>query len=175
MKKQNITAMVQASLVAALYVVLTWISAQFGLSSGAIQLRLSELLTIFPLFMPAAIPGLTIGCFLSNLLTGGILWDVIFGAVATLLGALGTYWIGRSVREPICVFFAPLPPITANILLIPPILAYAYGLSGGLLYFVITVGIGELLSCGIFGILTYFTLQRVGLIRMVRKTTKKDR
>ena len=84
-----------AALIAALYVVLTFIANAAGLASGAIQVRLSEMLTIMPMFTWAAVPGLTIGCVLANLLTGCAVWDVVFGSLATLLGALGTYYIGR--------------------------------------------------------------------------------
>ena len=175
MKKSNVNFIVQAALIAALYVVLTWISAQFGLSSGAIQLRLSELLTVFPLFMPAAIPGLTIGCLLANLLTGCMLWDIVFGSIATLLGAVGTYLIGRKVRYPICAFLAPLPPIIANILIVPPILAYVYCFEGTIPYFALTVGIGEILSCGVLGVLAYFALHRVGFVHAMQDKIKKDR
>ena len=82
--------MTQAALIAAIYTVLTMIAAGFDLASGAIQVRFSEALTIMPFFTPAAIPGLTLGCLLSNILTGCVLPDVIFGTLATLLGALGS-------------------------------------------------------------------------------------
>ena len=79
-----------AATVAALYVILTGIAKLFGLDSGVIQVRFSEALCILPIFTPAAVPGLFIGCVLSNILSGGIIWDVVFGSLATLLGALGT-------------------------------------------------------------------------------------
>ena len=78
----------QAGIVAALYTVLTCLIGAFGLANGAIQFRISEALCILPVFMPAAIPGLTVGCLLSNLLTGCVWQDILFGPVATLLGAL---------------------------------------------------------------------------------------
>ena len=84
-----------AALIAALYVVLTTISSLMGLSSGVIQVRFSEALTILPAFTPAAIPGLFIGCLISNIIAGGVIWDVIFGSVATLIGAVGTYLLKR--------------------------------------------------------------------------------
>ncbi len=83
--------LVQAALIAALYVVLTDLANRLGLASQAVQLRFSEALTILPVFTPAAIPGLFIGCILANLLTGAIIWDIIFGIIATLLGAIWTY------------------------------------------------------------------------------------
>ncbi|MCP2867106.1 QueT transporter family protein, partial [Salmonella enterica] len=69
------------------------------LASGAIQVRISEALCVLPFFTPAAIPGLFLGCLLSNLLTGCIIWDVVFGSLATLLGALGTWLICGRPRQ----------------------------------------------------------------------------
>ena len=131
----------QAALIAAIYTVLTMIAAGFDLASGAIQVRFSEALTIMPFFTPAAIPGLTLGCLLSNILTGCALPDIIFGTLATLLGALGSYAL-RSNR-----FLCAIPPIVSNALIIPFILAYAYHIPGGIPFFMLTVGLGELISC----------------------------
>ena len=131
----------QAALIAALYTVLTIIAAGFDLASGAIQVRFSEALTIMPFFTPAAIPGLTLGCLLSNILTGCALPDIIFGTLATLLGALGSYAL-RSNR-----FLCAIPPIVSNALIIPFILTYAYHIPGGIPLFMLTVGLGELISC----------------------------
>ena len=131
----------QAALIAAIYTVLTMIAAGFDLASGAIQVRFSEALTIMPFFTPAAIPGLTLGCLLSNILTGCALPDIIFGTLATLLGALGSYAL-RSNR-----FLCAIPPIVSNALIIPFILTYAYHIPGGIPLFMLTVGIGELISC----------------------------
>ena len=96
-----------AALIAALYVVLTFVSNAFGMASGAVQVRISEALTILPFFTPAAIPGVTIGCLLSNLFTGCAPLDILFGTCATLLGALGSYSLRR------CRWLVPLPPIAA--------------------------------------------------------------
>ena len=131
----------QAALIAAIYTVLTMIAAGFDLASGAVQVRFSEALTIMPFFTPAAIPGLTLGCLLSNILTGCALPDIIFGTLATLLGALGSYAL-RSNR-----FLCSIPPIVFNALIIPFVLTYAYHIPGGIPLFMLTVGIGELISC----------------------------
>ena len=90
MKNKKVLFLTQAAAIAALYFVLTWLASMLGLSSGAIQVRFSEALTILPFFTPAAIPGLFIGCLLSNFLTGAVVWDVVFGSIATLIGAVGT-------------------------------------------------------------------------------------
>ena len=93
----------------------------FNLASGAIQVRVSEALTILPYFTPAGIPGLFIGCLLSNLLTGATVYDVVFGSLATLLGAVGTYLLRRHK------FLCTLAPVAANMLIIPFVLRYGYG------------------------------------------------
>ena len=78
MRNKKVLFAVQAAMIAALYVVLTYITNLLGLASGTIQVRFSEALCILPVFTPAAIPGLFIGCLISNLITGGIIWDIIF-------------------------------------------------------------------------------------------------
>ena len=144
-----------AALIAALYVVLTFAANMAGLASGAVQVRLSEMLTVMPLFTWAAVPGLTVGCLLANLLTGCALWDVVFGTFATLLGALGTYYIGR--RKPV---LGPVFPIVSNALIVPLVLQYVYGLEGSYWYFMATVGAGEIISCGFLGWLLYKGVKR---------------
>ena len=153
--------MVQAAMIAAIYVVLTFIANAFGLANHAIQVRISEALTILPYFTPAAIPGLLIGCLISNILTGCILPDIIFGSFATLIGALGTYAL-RNWK-----WCAPVTPILANTLIVPLVLIYGYGfLIDGVSiaycygYYALTVGIGEIISCGIFGMILLFTLEK---------------
>lgn len=160
MKTSNKTLfLVQAALIAALYVVLTDLANRLGLASQAVQIRFSEALTILPFFTPAAIPGLFIGCILANLLTGSIIWDIIFGSFATLLGAIGTYAIGKFPSKA-KKWLTPLPPIIANTLIIPWILSLAYQLDGSIPYFMLTVGAGELISCGILGMLLLLALEK---------------
>ena len=157
----SVTTMAQAAMIAALYVVLTFIANAFGLANHAVQVRISEALTILPYFTPAAIPGLFLGCLISNILTGCILPDIIFGSLATLAGALGTYALRR------WKWCAPVTPILANILVVPLVLIYGYGflIEGAsllycYLYYVITVGIGEIISCGFLGMGLLFTLEK---------------
>lgn len=154
MKTKKLTV---AATISALYVILTGIAKLFGLDSGVIQVRFSEALCILPCFTPAAVPGLFIGCLLSNILSGGIIWDVIFGSLATLLGAIGTR-IFRKNR-----FLAVLPPILANTLIIPFVLSYAYGIPGSIPYFMLTVGIGEVISCGILGLCLYSSVKKINI------------
>ncbi len=145
--------MVQAAMIAALYVVLTFLANAFGLANYAIQVRFSEALTILPYFTPAAIPGLFIGCLISNTLTGCALPDIIFGSLATLIGAFFTYRLRRHK------WMAPIPPIVANMIIVPFILLYAYGIRP-LWFSFVTVTAGEIISCGILGMLLLLTLEK---------------
>lgn len=155
MKKKNIHLLTQAAMIAALYVVLTFIANAFGLANYSVQVRFSEALTILPFFTPAAIPGLFIGCLISNILTGCAIPDIIFGSLATLIAAFGT-WKLRGIGN---VFLSPLPPILANTIIVPFVLRYAYGIRPLWLSF-LTVGAGEIISCGILGLLLAFTLNK---------------
>lgn len=143
----------QAALIAALYIVLTFIANAMGLANYAVQVRFSEALTILPYFTPAAIPGLFVGCLLSNILTGCALPDIIFGSLATLIAAILTYKL-RSNK-----WLAPIPPIAANAIIIPFVLLYAYGIKP-LWFSFITVTAGEIISCGILGMLLLISLQK---------------
>ncbi len=152
LKQNKIFLMTQAAMIAAIYVVLTYFINAFNLASGAIQIRISEALTVLPFFTPAAVPGLFIGCLLSNLLTGCMLPDIIFGSLATLVGALGSYAL-REHR-----FLVTLPPVLANMVIIPFVLRYAYGIRFvfhgidlSIPFSMLTVGIGEVISCCVLG------------------------
>ena len=152
-KHINVHFMAQAAMIAAIYVVVTLLGASF--SYGEVQVRLSEALTILPVFTPAAIPGLFIGCLLSNILGGCILPDIIFGSLATLIGAVFT-WKLRSRSK----YLAPLPPIIANMLVVPFVLKYGYMMPFPIPLMMLTVGIGEIISCGILGLLLHTVLNR---------------
>ena len=153
MKDKKVTVITQAALIAAIYVVLTYIFAPF--SFGEIQVRISEALTILPVFTPAAIPGLFVGCLLGNMLGGALLPDIIFGSLATLIGAFFT-WKLRNAHP----FFAPVPPILANTVIVPFVLRYAYGILLPVPFMMLTVGVGEIISCGVLGLLLYYGLAR---------------
>lgn len=142
-----------AAMIAALYVVLTYIASP--LASGVIQIRFAEALTILPYFTPAAIPGVTIGCLLSNWLTGCAAIDILFGTLATLIGAFGSYALRRHQ------WFVPLPPILANTVIVPWVLRFAYGASDGIPYMMATVGIGEIISCYLLGMILLTALKRL--------------
>lgn len=144
MKNKRVTYLTQAAMIAALYVVLTFVFAP--ISFGEIQVRISEILTVLPIFSPAAIPGLFVGCFLGNILGGAILPDVVFGSIATLLGALGTYYLRKQLKV-----LALLPPVIANICVVPFVLRYAYGVALPIPFLMLTVGVGEVISCELLG------------------------
>ena len=152
-KSFNVKTLCLGGAVAALYVVLTLLANAFGLASGAIQVRLSEARTILPCFTVAAVPGLTIGCVLANLITGCALWDVAFGSVATLIGAVGT----RLLRKKPAI--AWLPPVISNALIVPVVLQKVYGVPDSFWYLMLTVGAGEVIACGILGMLLYKALK----------------
>lgn len=143
--RKKIVRFAVGAIIASLYVVFTYLSSALGLSSGVIQVRFSEALTILPIFTPAAIPGLFIGCLISNILTGCALWDIVFGSLATLLGAFVTYLL-RNHR-----MLAVLPPIIANTLIIPPVLIFVYDAGQAYWFILLTVALGEIISCGILG------------------------
>ena len=153
MKNKGILFLVQAAAIAAVYVVLTTVFAAF--SFGEVQVRISEALTILPVFTPAAIPGLFVGCIISNFLGGAILMDVIFGSIATLIGAVFTYKLRGSSK-----WLAPLPPIVANALIVPFTLFYGYGVNLPIPFMMLTVGIGEVISCGVLGMILYGALSK---------------
>lgn len=153
MKNKKVLYVCQAAMIAALYVVLTFLANSLGLANNAIQVRFSESLTILPFFTPAAIPGVTIGCLLSNFLTACAPLDIIFGTLATLIGALGTYALRRHV------WLLPIPPIVANTLIIPWVLRFAYGIPDAIPYLMTTIAAGEVISCGILGLLLYHSLK----------------
>lgn len=154
MRDKKVLFITHAAMIAALYVVLTLLANVLGLANYAIQIRFSEALTILPFFTPAAIPGLTIGCILSNLLTGCLPLDIVFGSLATLIGAVGTYLLRKHE------WLAPIPPILSNTIIVPFILAYVYQFEGSIPYFMLTVGIGEILSCGVFGMILLGVLMK---------------
>ena len=158
--KNTIRSIAYAAMTAALYVIFTYVSAIVGLSSGVIQCRLSEAFCILPYFMGwAAVPGLAIGCMLANLLTGAVIYDVIFGAFATLLGALGAYLLRKLPLHRVRLLL-PLPTVLANIAIVPFVLQYAYGVPDAWWFLALTVAIGELIAAEVLGVLLSTVLEK---------------
>lgn len=154
MKNKKVMFVTQAAMIAAVYVVLNVVFAAFG--TQAIQVRIAEAMTILPVFTAAAIPGLFVGCLIGNILAGCILPDIIFGSLATLIGAIGTYKLGKV--HPV---LGTLPPILSNAIIVPLVLRYGYGEPLPIPYMMLTVGIGEVISCGILGMILYIALKPV--------------
>ena len=143
MKENKTRNLVFSALIASIYVVLTLLLRP--ISYGPIQFRVSEALCVLPYFTPAAIPGVFIGCLISNLLGGAVVMDIVFGSLATLIGAIGS-WLLRRNR-----WLVSLPPILSNTLIIPWVLKFAYGSEDLIWYMMITIGIGEILAIGVLG------------------------
>lgn len=149
MKDNKAGYVVQAAMIAAIYVVLVIIFNYW--SYGVIQFRIAEALTILPYFTPAAIPGLFVGCFIANLMGGAVVADLIFGSLATLIGAAGSYLIGKYVPKKAGKWMVGIPPIIANMLIIPFVLKWGYGMPEGIPYMMFTIGVSEFIVCGIIG------------------------
>ena len=150
--KKSVYYLAQAAAIAAIYLVLTL--SFTAISFGPVQFRISEALCVLPYFTPAAVPGVAVGCLLSNLLAGAMLPDVVFGTLATLIGAVGSYALKKN-RFLVCV-----PPILSNALIIPFVLRYAYGSEDLIVYMMVTVGIGEILAVGVLGSILINALER---------------
>ena len=155
MKKTSneaIYSMAQAAAIAAIYVVVTGMIVPVAF--GPVQFRISEALCVLPYFTPAAIPGVTLGCLLSNILYGSAALDIVFGSLATLIGAVGS-WMLRKNKWLVCV-----PPILSDTIIIPWVLRYAYGSADLIPVMMVTVGIGEILAIGVLGNLLLAALER---------------
>jgi uncharacterized membrane protein len=158
-RKQITLYTTRGALIAALYVVITELATLVGLSSGAIQFRISEALCILPIFMPEAIPGLFIGCFISNMLVPQVaIWDIIFGSLATLIGAIGARALMKLPEK--FKWVCTIPTILANMIIVPFVLIYAYGAPDSYPFLMMTVGIGEIVCAGIGGSALYYILKK---------------
>jgi len=154
MKRNESREIAAGGLIAALYVVLTFVAAAMGIASGAIQVRISEGLCLLPCLMPSAVPGLTLGCLLANLLTGCAPWDVVFGTAATLIGAVGTRMMRRTPN------LSWIPPVVSNTVIVPIVLMKVYGVDTAWPLLCLQIFIGEMISvCGI-GLVVYHLAEK---------------
>lgn len=144
----------QGAIIAAVYALLTIFLAP--ISSGLIQCRVSEAMSVLPYFTFTAVPGLFIGCFLANLLTGAAIYDVIFGSLATLVAAFITY----AMRKTVTKYLAPLPSVIVNALVVGWLLTYVYQV--GVSYWVAAgyVAIGQAIACFALGLPLMSLLER---------------
>ena len=141
--------MVKAGLIASAYIVLTIVFAP--LSYAVMQVRISEALVSLAVFTPAAIPGLTVGCFISGILGPSGIADAVIGSLATLLGALGTYALRRHR------YIAPLMNVISNAVIIGIMLCKIYNVGLSLIVCIAWVGLGEAVSCiGIGSVVTKY-------------------
>lgn len=166
-RKNRIKYIVTGAIIAATYAGLTYLSNFFGLAYGPIQLRISEVLTILPLFTPAAIPGLTIGCFIANIGSFNVA-DLLFGTSATLCAAWLTYILRDKTVKGLPIF-AFLPPVIINALVIGFEIAIFLPSNKGFLYgFLLSgleVGIGQLIVCFCFGIPFYYLVKKYKIFK----------
>ena len=145
MKNKTVLFVTKAAMIAAVYVVLTIVLAP--ISFGQVQLRVSEALTIMPVFTAAAIPGVFIGCLIGNILGGAVLPDIIFGSLATLVAAVISYKLrGKGL------LIASIPPVVLNMLVVTFVLKYAYSVPLPIAFMMLTVGAGAVVSCCILGV-----------------------
>lgn len=168
-QSQRIRYLVQGAMIAAIYAVLTLLAASLGWAYGPVQFRFSEALTILPVFTPAAIPGLTLGCLLSNLGSQLGIVDWIFGTLATFLAAVLTYML-RNIRVNDIPFLAPLPPIVCNAVIIG--IEIACTTVGGFSWVgfwatALSVGAGELVICYLLGLPLAIALQKTGATKRI--------
>lgn len=166
-KKENIRYIVTGALIAAAYAGLTYLSNAFGLAYGPIQLRISEVLTILPIFTPAAIPGLAVGCFLANIGSFNVA-DLLFGTLATVMAAILTYSL-RDVKWKGVAWLAMLPPVIINAIVIGFEISLFYLKADNFLWgFVISalqVGLGQLIVCYCFGIPFYLVVKKYKIFK----------
>ena len=152
MKNKTAHQLTLAGVIAALYVALTFINP-YGF--GAVQVRVSEMLTVLPVFTSAAVPGLYAGCLVANLLHPGVhILDIIFGSLATLMAAVLTRILRKNV------FAALLPPVVVNALVVGPLVYYCYGQELILPVTMASVGVGQLIACYGGGLMLYYLLRK---------------
>lgn len=152
------------AMIAAIYAALT-LGLQ-AISFGPVQFRVSEALTLLPILFPQAIPGLTLGCLISNLFSplGATVYDVVFGTLATLIAAILTRRIKGSV------WVKALPPVLANGVIVGLVLTYAYGLNT-LWLNMLTVAAGEAVVCYALGVPMIKLLEKADLSRITGNPT----
>ena len=152
--QKMIRSLTSSALIAASYVVLAIICDAFGLLKYAVQIRLPEALCVLVAFTPAAIPGVAIGCLITNLLLAGAPLDIIFGTVATLIGAyIGHAIIKSKPKTMINLILATIPTLISNTVIMPPVIVYSYGTEMALPWVYLTVFLGELISACIIGVI----------------------
>ena len=149
---KNTRFLAEAAVIAALYFVLTILFAP--ISYGVIQIRISEVLTILPIFTPAAIPGLFTGCLISNIFGGYGVLDIVFGSVATLIAAFLT---GVFKKRPAA---AMVFPVLVNAVIVGALLYVQISAQMPIYMYMLYVAAGEFVSCYFAGLPVYYALKR---------------
>ncbi len=145
MRNKKIQYLTVSAMIAAVYLALTMLF--YAISFSPMQSRLAEALTVLPYFTPLAIPGLFVGCLISNILGGNGIWDIIIGSLATLLSAFLTYKL--TFNRPRRKWLAPLPPVLINAVVIGAMLSVLYELP--LFVTMLEVGVGQIIACYVAG------------------------
>lgn len=153
-----------SAMVAAVYFVLSYFGAVFGVTFGPVQVRFAEALTVLPFLFPAAAPGLALGCLVTNLLSPYGPADIIFGTLAT---AIAAFWTMKMPRW----YLAALPPVVVNLVILPPMWAWtevgtvnaAFWAACG--FHALTFAAGEIIACCVLGTLLLKTLPRNAYLR----------
>ncbi len=169
-KRKSALFVTQAAVIAALYVALTYVSNVLGLAYGAVQFRLSEILTVLPVFTPAAIPGLLIGCIIANITSPFGIIDIICGSAATFLAALCTY-----VLRKVCFKELPLlsviPPVLFNAVIIGLEIWYLQGRTAEI--FVVSalqIAAGQMVMCIAAGLPFIRIIKKTGVFEKISTT-----
>ena len=184
---KSIRTVTLCGVIAALYVALTWVTLPIAFSP--VQLRISEALTVLPFFFPESALALTVGCFISNLLSGYGALDLVFGPIATLLGGVFTALFGISYRKrfshgirKVRFYEYPLasfPPVLFNSAIIPAVIAFS-ATEGNGFFAAYTAALlpffaSEAASCFILGIPLCFILNKYSFINFIKGKQPKGR
>lgn len=160
--KRKTRYIIDGALIAALYAGLTYLMGVFNLAYGPIQFRVSEALAVLPVFTSAAVPGLTVGCFLANVMSFSPI-DMIFGTVASLLAALCTYWL-RKIKFRGIPWLSLLPPVIFNAVIVGLEIAFFFTEGGASLasfsFNALFVGVGQLVVCYGLGVPLFLVLRK---------------
>jgi len=151
----------KAAMVAAVYVLLTLLLMPF--SFGPVQIRVSEAVCVLSAFLPSAWAGLTAGCLIANILGGAPVPDIVFGTLATFLGAFASrklYLRYFSIGSMAIRIIACIPTIASNTVILPLVFRYAYGLKEGLFIMTGSILLGEVISVGVIGNIVISILQK---------------
>jgi len=157
----SVRSLCLSAIIAALYAALT-LGFQ-AISYGAVQFRVSEAMTLLPVLFPEAIPGLTVGCLISNLFNpmGATVYDVVFGTLATFLAA----WMSSRMKG--SIWLRALPPVVCNAVIVGMVITYAYGVD--LLWMnMLTVGLGEAAVCYALGVPLVRVLEKQPFVKKLR-------